>query len=190
MRAIDEALAWASSIQLFAPISPHHRRAVAELWDTLAPLGIKTALEVGTGEPPGLVVEMLREHGVKAYGLDGQRGSDYQGDMHDLPFPADTFDLVVARHSLEHVLIPYVALREMKRVSKKWVLAILPQISKKTLEWPDHLHLYGREGWELIFHKVGLKVEHFEIGDHTEEFAQQGHLWTDLEWRYLLRKEE
>lgn len=187
MNSIDLALAWAKSIQLFAPVSLHHAKAVNQLWPLIEPLGIKTALEVGTGQPPGLVVQMLRDHGLSAYGLDTQPGSDYQGDMHELPFLDDSFGLVVARHALEHVLIPYVALREMKRVSRQWLLVIVPPDSEKAVNWPDHLHGYSRRGWEMMFRKCGLAIEHFEVGDHTEEYAQGQ--WRDLELRYLLRRD-
>ncbi len=185
MNSIDKALEWAQSIQLFAPVSTHHWRACKELWPILEPLNIETALEVGTGQPPGMVVAILREHGVKAVGLDTQPGSDYQGDMHELPFEDGSFDLVIARHSLEHVLIPYVCLREMARVSKQWLLVIVPPDTDKAVEWPDHLHGYSQKGWEMMFRKCGLTVRHYELGDHTEENVN----WVDQEHRWLLQKE-
>lgn len=182
---LEEALNWAASIQQFAPVSEHHRRAVGELWQMLEPLGIKTALEVGTGEPPGLVVEMLRQHSIEAVGLDIRSGSDYHKDMHDLPFPDNSFDLVVARHSLEHVLIPYLAVMEMRRVSRLWLLAVVPTDSVKCAQWPDHLYNLSQEGWRTMWRHLGLRIERFEVGDHTEAGAP----WTDLEWRFLLGKE-
>lgn len=190
MKTIRKALDWAKSIQQFAPISDHHRRAVSELWPWIEPLDVQTALEVGTGQPPGIVVQMLRDHGVTAVGLDGQAGSDYQGDMHDLPFDDKSFDLVVSRHSLEHVLIPYVCLFEMCRVSRKWLLCIVPTDVPKFVNWPDHLHGYSQLGWEMMFRKCGLTIEHFEVGDFTEGYALRDGLWRDEELRYLLRKGE
>lgn len=189
MNSINRALEWARSIQLFAPISEHHRRAVSQLWPIIEPLGIRTALEVGIGEPPGLVVEMLEEHGIDAGGLDVQPGGDVQADMHDLPFEDDSIDLVVSRHSLEHVLIPYVCLFEMKRVSRNWLLVIVPVESEKSLDWPDHLHGYSKGGWELMFKRAGLTIQHYELGDHTEEHARQSGAWKDEEYRFLLSKE-
>lgn len=41
-----------------------------------------------------------------------------QGDVHDLPFPDNHFDIVYAHQVLQHVSDPVKALREMKRVSK------------------------------------------------------------------------
>lgn len=185
---IESALHWARSIQLRAPVSDHHRLAVSDLWPMVEPLGVKTALEVGAGEPPGLIVTMLREHGIDAVSLDGLSDCDVPGDMHDLPFEDNSFDLVCARHALEHVLIPYVALSEMARVSRRYLLVVVPQDSIKTLEWPDHLNVYGKGGWELIFQKIGLKIVEMDVGNHTERHRRGIEL--DMEYRYLLEKGE
>lgn len=183
---VEEAMAWARALQLRAPVSPHHIRATAELWPIIEPLGIKSALEVGAGEPPGLIVPMLQAHGIEATSLDGLSPCDVPGDMHDLPFEDDTFDLVCSRHSLEHVLIPYLALGEMARVSRRYLLVVVPVDSEKSLNWPDHLHVFGQGGWELLFRRLGLAIRHYELGDHTEA----GVNWWDGEFRYLLEKGE
>jgi ubiquinone/menaquinone biosynthesis C-methylase UbiE len=45
---------------------------------------------------------------------------DFQvGDVHALPFAAETFDIVYAHQVLQHVRDPVQALREMKRVAKR-----------------------------------------------------------------------
>lgn len=182
------ALAWAKSLQLRAPVSPHHIAAVAQLWPMIEPLGIKSALEVGSGEPPGLIVTMLREHGIEAISLDGLSACDVPGDMHDLPFADDSFDLVASRHSLEHVLIPYLALMEMKRVSRKYLLVVVPWDSEKSLNWPDHLHVLGKGGWEAMFRQLDLRILHQDIGNHIEPHRR--HLEIDAEYRYLLAVEK
>lgn len=186
MKSIEKALAWAQSIQMFAAVSPHHQLAVSELWPILETLGIETALEVGTGQPPGIVVQMLRNHGVEATGLDAKPGSDYTGDMHDLPFKDNTFDLVASRHSLEHVLIPHVCLFEMARVSKRWLIVVAPEDGEKTWNWPSHLHSYSKGGWEMMFNRVGLAVRWYELGDYTEAYAREWEIRRDKEYRWLL----
>lgn len=40
------------------------------------------------------------------------------GDLHALPWPADTFDVVYSSHTLEHAHDPKAVLREMRRVAK------------------------------------------------------------------------
>lgn len=187
MRSVRDALNWAKSIQRFAPISEHHVRAVNELWPVLGPLQIQDSLEVGAGEPPGIVTQMLRDHSVDAKSMDYQAGCDYQGDIHFLPFSDNHFDLVVARHVLEHVLIPYVVLQEMNRVARRYLLVVVPQVSRKTLDWPDHLYILNQDGWENIFRHLGLEVAYFAVGNHTEQHALDHNLWNDLEFRYLLK---
>jgi ubiquinone/menaquinone biosynthesis C-methylase UbiE len=47
------------------------------------------------------------------------------GDMHDLPFADGVFDCVASKHTLEHSLLPMVAIEETKRVLKPGGLFIL-----------------------------------------------------------------
>jgi ubiquinone/menaquinone biosynthesis C-methylase UbiE len=47
-------------------------------------------------------------------------------DVHDLPFPDGSFDLVVCTEVLEHVADPVAAMRELARVSRDRVLVTVP----------------------------------------------------------------
>lgn len=181
LRALD----WAKALQLRCPTSPHHQRCVEELWAWIEPLCVKRVLELGCGEPPSPVLDLLRRHGIEAVGLDGMAACDCPGDMHALPFEDNSFDLVIARNSLEHCIAPYVALFEMKRVTRRYALLVLPDNNRKFTDWPDHLNVYDRNGWENIFRRVGLTVSCFGIEDFTEATARG----VDLAWRYLLAKE-
>ena len=186
----EAALAWAGTLAQAAFVSPHHWRAVNELWPWLEPLGIKTALEVGCGEPPYLAARMLREYGVATVTLDAFSACDVPGDVHCLPFEDMSFDLVVARHLLEHTLCPYLALMEMRRVSKGWGLVVIPGLSDKTVNWPDHLYLMPQRAWERAFGLTGWRVARQKEGDFTESYALEQGLWRDKEWCYLLEKGE
>ena len=174
---------------LRAPTSEHHWRAVAELWPLVEPLGCRTALEVGAGEPPYLTARMLAEHGLAVQTLDAVSECSLPGDLHDIPAADGAFDLGVARHVLEHALSPHLALAELARVAR-WLLVVVPYPSVKSRDWPDHLWHLSQCGWERVFLKCGLRVEHCEVGDHTEQYAIDGGLWRDLELRYLLTKSE
>ncbi len=176
---------WARSLQMRACVSEHHERAVWELWPWLKSLEIKSALEVGAGEPPYLVTRMLQEHGIDAVTLDAVSTCDVEGDVHDLPLEDNSRDLVAARHVLEHVLCPYLALAEMARVSRKWLLIVVPWDSDKACGWPDHFWCLPRKGWELMFRKLNLAIIQFEEGNHNEQGGSD-----DREWRYLLSKAE
>ncbi len=178
----EEGNRWARSFQMQAPVSAHHERAVRELWPWIEPLGIKTALEVGSAEPPYLLARILRENGIDCKTLDAVSPCDLQGDAHDIPLEDASVDLVVARHLLEHVLCPYVALSEMSRVSRRWLLIVVPWDSDKACGWPDHLWCLPKKGWDMMFSRAGLVTVKFEEGNHNEGGED------DREWRYLLEK--
>ncbi len=189
-KRFEAALAWAGTLRETAGVSGHHERAVWELWPMLEALGIGTALEVGCGEPPYLAARMLREHGVAVTTSDAFSLCDVAGDVHDLPFGDSTFDLVVARHLLEHTLCPYLALMEMRRVSRRWALVVLPTVSDKFIDWPDHLYVMPKRAWERAFGLTRWRITRYEEGDFTEVHIRESGRWQDIEWRYLLEKEE
>jgi 2-polyprenyl-3-methyl-5-hydroxy-6-metoxy-1,4-benzoquinol methylase len=49
-----------------------------------------------------------------------------QGDIYDLPYKANSFDLVVCTEVMEHLENPKKALRELVRVSRKYILISVP----------------------------------------------------------------
>ncbi|MBI2420885.1 MAG: class I SAM-dependent methyltransferase [Candidatus Levybacteria bacterium] len=49
-----------------------------------------------------------------------------QGDIYKLPYKANSFDLVICTEVLEHLEYPKKALRELVRISKKYVLLSVP----------------------------------------------------------------
>jgi ubiquinone/menaquinone biosynthesis C-methylase UbiE len=55
------------------------------------------------------------------------------GDVHDLPFPSGSFDVVHAHQVLQHVADPVAALREMVRVCRPGgVVAVRARASQNT----------------------------------------------------------
>jgi SAM-dependent methyltransferase len=95
-------------------------------------------LEVGAGE--GEVTARLRGRfpDVPVFGLDlpddetadhwSDKGVDgVFGDIHRLPFPDRSFDLVLAIEVLEHVQFPELALAEMERVTRDAVVVSVPR---------------------------------------------------------------
>lgn len=105
---------------------------------TLDDLRAETILDVGCGE--GFTLIRLKNKGI-----GGQaEGVDYspeaialgnkihpslnlrQGDVYALPYPDNSFDLVICTEVLEHLQYPEKALREIKRVSKRYCLFSVP----------------------------------------------------------------
>jgi SAM-dependent methyltransferase len=107
-----------------------------------------------------------------------------QIDLQQIPYPDETFDLVICNHMLEHVADAELALREMRRVLKLGGRAICqtpysPRLTK-TFEDPrlqstdDRLFFYGQEDHVRLFGSdieqyfaaagfVGRLVPHAEI---------------------------
>ncbi len=96
------------------------------------------------------------------------------GDVRTLPYPDDTFDLVIAVEVLEHIPDPEVGLAEALRVLKPggYVITALP------INLPILMHLYDFESPDevlALYKKVGLKVVDFE----TKEFQRQTETFVD-----------
>lgn len=112
-------------------------------------------------------------------------------DAHNLPFPKDTFDLVVSYETIEHVVDPLKILKEMKSVLKNeglaivamdsgnWLFRIIWWISEKTFTrvWQNaHLHPFKQTELEATIKKSGFKI----IKKHFSHFG--------MEVSFLLKK--
>lgn len=88
----------------------------------------RSILEVGGGG--GTLGLLLKQRGYryKSCDLNPKLKPDYISDIRNLPIKTNTFDVVCAFEVLEH--IPFkdfaIALRELKRVSKKYVIISIP----------------------------------------------------------------
>jgi ubiquinone/menaquinone biosynthesis C-methylase UbiE len=113
------------------------RSFMRALDDMLAGLAPRRILEIGVGE--GHVMSRVRERfpGVPLVGVDlpddalsdewKQQGLPCMfGDATTLPFPDDSFDLVLAIEVLEHVPSPEAALSELARVCSGTFVASVP----------------------------------------------------------------
>jgi methionine biosynthesis protein MetW len=112
-----------------------HTAALALIADS----GAKTLLDLGSGD--GLLLSLLRNHGVTGKGLDlseegvakaAAKGLDtmvYDFGSKPLPFPDGSFDAVVMLDILEHLYDPESVLKEAARVSRKDVVVGVPNFS-------------------------------------------------------------
>ena len=96
------------------------------------------------------------------------------GDVRELPYPDDTFDVVIAVEVLEHIPDPEVGLSEAMRVLKPggYAITALP------VQLPLLMHLYDFDSPDevlALYKKVGLKVVDFQ----TKEFHRQAGPFVD-----------
>ncbi|MFN8459663.1 MAG: class I SAM-dependent methyltransferase [Anaerolineae bacterium] len=138
--------------------------------------GVTCLLDAGCGE--GFVGQYVRHKigGLKVTGgdfsaeaLSWGRANVKHGmplanlDVHHLPFPADSFPLVICLEVLEHLPDSTVGLRELARVSSEYVLLSVPHepffraanfIRGKHLAAlgndPEHLHNYSGAGFRRM----------------------------------------
>ncbi|MGH7507135.1 MAG: class I SAM-dependent methyltransferase, partial [Longimicrobiales bacterium] len=145
--------------------------------DTLASLGRSPArvcdVGCGSGILLGDVLEACpdaRGHGVDvspvmllhasrvmhARRLAG-RTAFIAGDIRRLPFPADSFDFLIANEVLEHLPEPVLGIRELQRVLRPG--ACLASSIPVGDDVPTHLSLFGSEDQVLdLYRKGGLEV--------------------------------
>ncbi len=104
----------------------------------LKKLDIKSVLDVGCGE--GFILNKLKKEdiGTSWEGIDyskdaieiGKKLHPYldlkQGSIYDSKYKDNSFDLVICTEVLEHLEDPQKALKEVLRISKKFVLLSVP----------------------------------------------------------------
>jgi ubiquinone/menaquinone biosynthesis C-methylase UbiE len=143
-----------------------------------------TVLDVGCGE--AFMQDTFEEMGMEYLGVC--LGTDYltahengknvdEQDFNFLPYPEETFDLIFARHALEHSPMPILTLFDWHRVAKHWLCLIMPKPKFWQFIGRNHYSvmalsqcrvLLRRAGWDLVYE------------DHT-------HPW---EYRFLCKKIE
>jgi ubiquinone/menaquinone biosynthesis C-methylase UbiE len=95
------------------------------------------------------------------------------GDVARLPFPDDSFSIVVSRYAFHHFLAPGVALAEMRRVcrpSGRVVVAdVTPEAEKlaaydqfEKLRDPSHAHALSLDSLKSLFESVDLRAMQVE----------------------------
>jgi SAM-dependent methyltransferase len=125
------------------------------------PIGV-TIVDVGCGSHKTI---------SEAFGVDVMPVTDLQASLDDLPFENDSVDVIISRHSLEHVLDPIKALREWYRVLRKdgRVVIVLPDEAavptmQPALSGGMHLHAYDMASFRNLVELTNLfDVEKIEV---------------------------
>lgn len=135
-------------------------------------------LEVGAGD--GSILHYLNEKGfgeelyaleiadtgvelIKARGLS--RLKEVQSfDGYQIPYPDDSFDLVILAHVLEHVEHERILLRELKRIAKNIVIEVPLDyrfgVDKRIKHFLDygHINMYTPTSLRFLLRTEGLEI--------------------------------
>lgn len=154
-----------------------------KLISLIKPLEVETILDVGAGE--GFTLNHLRQEKIgNAY--EGIEYTDEairigkklhpdifikKGSIYELPYRDNSFDLVLCTEVLEHLDIPEKGLKELVRVSKKYVLLTVPNEPYFTIQrllrgqnilhfgaHPEHIQLWSNKGFQLFVKSQDLKL--------------------------------
>ncbi len=154
-----------------------------EFFKMVKPLRAVSILDVGCGE--GFTLKKLEEKkiGKKAEGIDYSNDAIKigkkiypeltlsKGDVYDLKYPDNSFDLVICTEVLEHLEDPAKAVAEMRRVTSKYIIFSVPnepffimanflrgKYLKSLGNHPEHINHWTSWGFESFLKKNGLTV--------------------------------
>jgi ubiquinone/menaquinone biosynthesis C-methylase UbiE len=131
----------------------------------------KNVLDVGAGD--GLIVHVLGIRGIdnepKAIEVAKKRGVNIDlGDAYDLPYKDEEFDSTFMGNILEHLEFPKRAIKEARRVLKKYLYVIVPEKESPFRIIPDELkEMVENEGFilegEMLIKNKGIYAKFLKI---------------------------
>lgn len=148
------------------------------------PLNVKSILDAGCGE--GFTMEKLLKSGVgkKIEGVEYSKDAIKigkklfpnltfrQGSVYELPYKDASFDLVICTEVLEHLEEPTRSLKEILRVSKKYLIISVPNeplfmlsnfLRGKNLSRlgndPDHINHWNPLSFKRYLNQSGVKTK-------------------------------
>ncbi len=151
------------------PKFDYHERLIDSAFETFVKKGsFKDVLDVGFGT--GYSLEQFKRLGIDPIGitLDSDElqlatALKYDVrlmDMAFLDFADESFDLVWCRHTLEHSVMPMIALLEFNRVLKPggYLYVEVPQDESVHTDNPNHYSMLSDRSWQSLMRRTGLKL--------------------------------
>jgi SAM-dependent methyltransferase len=127
-------------------------------------------LDVGCGQGPAL--DFIRDRGYHAVGITindedlrvcRAKGHEvHKMEQSFLDFPDGSFDLVWARHCVEHSVMPFFTLRGFRRILKPGGYLYLevpaPDTTFHHETNPNHYSVLSRSGWQSLLKRSGFAM--------------------------------
>ncbi len=117
-----------------------------------------TLIDVGCGN--GYFLSRLKGTGLETWGCDVfdsapfQHSRYVQGDIEDLPFEDNQFDIVTSHHTLEHVIDLEKSISELKRIARKQLMIVVPCQRYYYYTLDEHIRFFPYK--ELLESKIKL----------------------------------
>jgi hypothetical protein len=140
----------------------------------------KTVLDIGCGQ--AIAKRAWEALGYMWFGTS--MGDHPEAQRIDMHLVSGGYDLIYARHVLEHSPLPMLALLAWKRLAS-WTIVVVPAPSAIAHTHVGHLSLFPEKTWRAYFRFVGLVVVDFEHAQYNNP-----HPWPQVgsEYRFLLRR--
>ncbi|OJU75674.1 MAG: hypothetical protein BGO09_12175 [Bacteroidetes bacterium 47-18] len=136
---------------------------------------MESVIDIGCGR--GYFLEQLVKKGARnIWGCDlfdavPVPGTQYQkGNIENLPFPDNSFDVVICSHILEHVKDFDKAVSEIKRIARKKVIVTVPKQRYYYYTLDLHVRFFHKEA-DLI---AAMKMERYTIKALNGDFVFVG----------------
>ena len=150
--------------------APHWAAAENEILRSIPPARAgERALDLGCGADHKRFAEPLAQLGYVPTGVDIEGTEpDVWGDLHALPFPDASFDLLVTSAVFEHVKEPHVAMAEAARVCRAGALFV------GTIAFAEPFHISYFHHSPLAVHELlettGFRAEHYILSANWHAF--------------------
>lgn len=179
------------------PVDSQHveitRKVIGDLVESGHIFPEMKVLDVGAGA--GVASRHFKQHHCRVSSIDLQApdGDEvYKSDQSFLPFRMDHFDLVWARHVIEHSPMPYFTLTEYYRVLKPggfcYVEVPAPDTGAEHECNPNHYSVMGPRMWAHLMKRAGF--EHVTAARLDFNVKQpDGSMVHDTYFSFLLRKD-
>jgi SAM-dependent methyltransferase len=149
------------------PPDPGHQGMLENICKKWLPelTDLESILDVGCGQ--GQAFPILQQYAKRVEGIT--LGSDFDicqsnglkvqlVDMSFLPYSDENFDLIFARHVLEHSPAPLLTLMEWWRVSRRWLMLILPHPDYYGYRGRNHYYVFNRKQMDNILNQAGWRA--------------------------------